>query len=578
LVIGLTLTALLAAALPPALRGEPIPLVGVLYDLGVGVLFVVAGMLAWARRPASAVGRLLTVAGLVWLLARALVWAIPSPTLFTAGLVLVLLPIAFVAHLAVVFPSGRVTSATDRLIVVVSYVVIVSGVAFLDLSSCGGCPRNLLAVGSHDGLGRVLRTSVLVSTLLTIAAFLTVLVGHWRRSTGAARRVLTPVLPAASLYAAVSASNLLAELGAPIGLGREWAWVERVAIAAVPIAFLGGLLRTRLARYGVGQLVVELGEHASGDELRVAVRRCLGDPTVEVAYWDVARDGYVDSDAHAVELPVEDPGRAVTVVDRAGRRIGALVHDPAVREEGSLLDAVCAAAGLAMENERLHAEVLSRLGEVRASRSRIVEAADEGRRRVERNLHDGAQQRLVTLSLALAMARDRLTADLGRPARQQESWAVEVDDLLREAADELALALQELRDLARGIHPAILTEEGLGAAVESLVERSSSSVEVHTYVDDRLAPAVEAAAYYVVAESLTNVARYADASLVRVTIGRCESGLRVEVADDGTGGASPRPGSGLEGLADRVAALDGTLVVHSVRGRGTRVVADIPCG
>ena len=574
-VLAATLLSLAAAVLPSTLRGDSLPIEAV-RELGVGVLFVVAGVLGWTRRPASAVGRLLTVAGLAWLLARDPVWAGHNPVVFTAGLVLVLLPIAFLAHLAVAFPSGRVDSPLERSIVVSSYLVIVAGVAFLDLSECAECPRNLLAVRAEGGFPGFLRTTVLVATLVTIAAFCSVLANHWRRGTRAARRILAPVLPTALLYAVVSAANGLSELGAPVGLGREWAWVEELAIWAVPVAFLGGLLRSRLGRHGVGELVVELGEKGPGGELRGAVPRALGDPSAEIAYWNPDSLSYVDNDGRAVELSGEESGRAITVIQRAGRRIGALVHDPALREEPGLLETVCAAAGMAMENEQLHAEVLAQLGEVRASRARIVEAADAERRRVERNLHDGAQQRLVTLSLALAMARNRLGSEPAGSSRAPVGAGVE--DLLSEAADELLLALKELRELARGIHPAVLTEEGLGAAIETLAERSPVPVEVEVPADISLPPPVEAAAYYVVSEALANVAKYASASAVTITVARCERGLRVEVTDDGRGGARPRPGSGLEGLADRVAALDGRLIVDSDLGTGTRVSAEIPCG
>ncbi|MCA1674369.1 MAG: histidine kinase, partial [Actinobacteria bacterium] len=367
---------------------------------------------------------------------------------------------------------------------------------------------------------------------------------------------------------------ILSELGAPVGLGRQWLWVEDLAILAVPVAFLGGLLRSRLARYGVGELVVELGT-AVGGELRSAVSRALGDPSVEIAYWVRDLDGYIDAGGRPIELPIDDPDRAVTVITRAEERIGALVHDPAVREEPGLLDAVCAAAGLAMENERLHAEVLARLAEVSASRARIVEAADAERRRVERNLHDGAQQRLVTLSLALTMARSRLAKETTPSGGSPGSY---VGDLLSEAAEELVQALRELRELGRGIHPTILTEEGLDAALQSLAERSPVPVVIFAHARAPLPQPVEAAAYYVVSEALTNVVKYADASTVKVTVERCERGLLVEVADDGMGGAVARPGSGLEGLGDRVAALDGRLMVDSPPGQGTRVRAEIPCG
>ncbi|HVF14919.1 MAG TPA: ATP-binding protein [Acidimicrobiales bacterium] len=571
-VVTLTLTLLTAALVPAVIRGGDLPFEAY-RELGVGVLFVVAGFLGWVRRPASAVGKLLTVAGLIWLSARALVWAGTNPVVFTVGLVLVLLPIAFLAHLAVGFPSGRVAVPFERFVVVTSYLVIISGVAFLDLSGCADCPVNLLAIEADEGVGRWLRALVLAATLGAIGAFSAVLVSHWRRGSRAARRVLAPVLPTALLYAAVSAANILSELGAPVGLGRQWAWVEDVAILAVPIAFLGGLLRSRLARYGVGELVVELGT-AAGGELRSALSRALGDPSVDIAYWKADREGYVDADGRRLELPSDDPDRAVTVITRADERIGALVHDPALREEPGLLDAVCAAAGLAMENERLHAEVLARLAEVSASRARIVEAADAERRRVERNLHDGAQQRLVTLSMVLTMARSRWAHEPS-PSGSRHS---DVGELLSEAAGELVLALRELRELARGIHPAILTEEGLDAALQSLAERSPVPVELSAQAGAPLPQPVEATAYYVVSEALANVAKYADASRVKVTVGRCERGLRVEVTDDGVGGAAARRGSGLEGLADRVAALEGRLVVNSPVGQGTRVTAELPCG
>ncbi|MGI8809573.1 MAG: ATP-binding protein [Acidimicrobiales bacterium] len=572
-VVALTFALLTAALLRPAIRGDHLPF-EVYQELAVGLLFVVAGLLGWARRPASAVGKLLTVAGVVWLLARALVWAGTNPAVFSAGLVLVLLPIAFVAHLAVAFPSGRAVVPFERFVVVSSYLVIIAGVAFLDLSGCPECPRNLLAVPAEAGLGRWLRLLVLGATLGAITAFCAVLVGHWRRGSRAARRVLGPVLPTALLYASVSAASILSELGAPIGLGRQWLWVEDVAILAVPVAFLGGLLRSRLARSGVGELVVELGT-AVGGELRSAVLRALDDPSVEIAYWVRDLDGYTDVDGRPIELAGDDPARAVTVITRADERIGALVHDPALWEEPELLDAVCAAAGLAMENERLHAQVLARLAEVSASRARIVEAADAERRRVERNLHDGAQQRLVTLSLALAMARSRLTHETTSSAEPPGS---QVGALLSEAAEELVQAMRELRELGRGIHPAILTEAGLDAALQSLAERSPVPVEIFAPAGAPLPQPVEAAAYYVVSEALANVVKYADASTVKVTVDRCARRLLVEVSDDGRGGAVARRGSGLEGLSDRVAALDGRLVVDSPPGQGTRVRAEIPCG
>jgi signal transduction histidine kinase len=249
------------------------------------------------------------------------------------------------------------------------------------------------------------------------------------------------------------------------------------------------------------------------------------------------------------------------VVERDGRPLAALIHDPAL-DQGLVR---AAAAGMAIENERLHAEVRAQLEEVRASRQRIVEAGDRERRRVERNLHDGAQQRLATLALSLAMLRDRDGADPSTAAS------------LAQASAELRQAIDELRQLARGIHPAILTEEGLPAAVESLADRSSLPVRVVADFDARLPEPVEAVAYFVVSESLANVAKYAHASSARVELSRCNGSLRVEVLDDGIGGADAGRGSGLRGLADRVSAVRGSFRVETPPGGGTRVLAEIAC-
>jgi len=212
-------------------------------------------------------------------------------------------------------------------------------------------------------------------------------------------------------------------------------------------------------------------------------------------------------------------------------------------------------------------ELTARVDEMRSSQARIIEAADEARRRIERDLHDGAQQRLVALSLKLGMARKRLEAPDGVGA---------AGALVAEAHEESKLALAELRDLARGIHPAILTERGLGPAIEELASRAPLPVNVEEVPDGRLAASAEAAAYFVVAECLVNVAKYAQAKEATVRARREVGRIVVEVSDDGIGGANPAAGSGLRGLADRVEALDGALTVRSIAGEGTTVRAEIP--
>jgi signal transduction histidine kinase len=252
-------------------------------------------------------------------------------------------------------------------------------------------------------------------------------------------------------------------------------------------------------------------------------------------------------------------------VEVDGERVGAIVHDASLRAEPEVLASVAAAAALAMQNERLHAALSAKVDQLRRSRARIVEAGLAERRRLERNLHDGAQQRLVALSLTLRIAQGQIAKD---PARAEA--------MVAGAQEELTHALEELRELARGIHPAVLSDRGLGPAVEALAVRSPLPVRVVEVPQERLPAPVEAAAYFVVAEALTNVAKYAHANEATVAVRRQNGHAEVEVADDGVGGADPGRGSGLRGLADRLGALDGSLVLDSPPGSGTTLRAEIP--
>ena len=295
--------------------------------------------------------------------------------------------------------------------------------------------------------------------------------------------------------------------------------------------------------------------------MRERLARVLGDPTLEVAYrLDDGR--YVDAAGRPIELP-HGADRAVTRVTAGGEEVAALVHDPALLDEPALVESVRATAALVLENERLAAEVRSQLAEVRASRGRIVAAADAERRRIERNLHDGAQQRLVTLSVALGLEASRADAAAA--------------DVLSRAQDEVEQAIAELRELARGIHPTLLRDEGLEAAVEALARRTPLPVTVSGTVRDRLPDPVELAAYFVVSEALTNVVKHASAIEASVLLEREPATLRVTVTDDGVGGARIRAESGLAGLRDRLEALDATLSIESEAGHGTTVCALFPC-
>jgi signal transduction histidine kinase len=340
-----------------------------------------------------------------------------------------------------------------------------------------------------------------------------------------------------------------------------------VFFALTPYGFLFGLLRSRVVQAGaVSELLRKMGEAPDGTTLRDLLSRALGDRSLQIVYWLDAKQAWVDAEGHPTELPDhDDPARAWTAIEREGKRVGAIVHDRSVCEDEELIRSVAVTAGLSIQNERLQAQLRARVEELRNSRARIVEAGTAERRRLERNLHDGAQQRLVALSLTLRLAQGRLHKDPDG-----------TEKLLSSAQEELGRALEELRELARGIHPAVLSDRGLRAALETLAGRSPVPVTLDGTPPDRLPAPVEAAAYFVVAEALTNVVKYAHASEARVTVSRRNGHAIVEVADDGVGGADPGRGSGLSGLADRIAALDGTLVLTSPAGAGTLLRAEIP--
>jgi len=542
-----------------------------LAQVATDAIWIATGLIAWHRRPGNRVGPLMTAVGFVNV-AQQLYWRAALPFTIAELISFFSLPIGL--HLFLAFPSGRLQSRFERGLVAFMYVAVPLfslagqmaapyGLASDPHASCPGCPRNLLLVQRNREIWNTIGN---LGALVVIAALVTatvLLIGHVRRSSGATRRALTPVVLSAAAAAVLLGAVLVVSAFGVQTEGSLLLWLADAAIAAIPVAFLVGLLRTRLHRSAVADLVLELGSLPSSAQLRGALAHCLGDPTLEVAFWLPDHRRYVDPDGNAID-PDGDPERAVTVLGRAGKRLAALVHDPALLDEPELLDAVGAAASLALENARLQAELRAQLAELRASRARIVEAGDAERRRLERDLHDGAQQHLLGIRLALQLVRARL-ADGGASA----------DELLAEADAEVVDALAELRALARGIHPAILNEEGLAPALAALARRAPVPVDV-AVCRERLPAAVETTAYFVSAEALANVAKHAHASHASIEVTQANGCVAVEVADDGVGGAD-LAGAGLCGLRDRVEALDGRLSVESPVGGGTRVSAAIPC-
>jgi len=534
-----------------------------------GLSFLAAGLVALDRRPGNPMGKLMIAYGFTWYLGN---WGNLHVAVFPMiGLIGQQLGGPILAQTTLSYPTGRLRTRFERFAVVTIYAAAI-GVSLVILlaydpraNGCTQCVREPAPFpSSHAVLTAILadqRAGPLMFLLLMTALWL-----RWRRATPAERRGLAPLWVAASVYMVVGLMGTFASPDPRDSFAFLVHELQSVLQIILPIVFLWGLLSARLARSAVGDLVMELDKPLLPGELRASLARALGDPSLELLYARQGQDRWVDADGRPALVPAPGGGqvaRTATVVQRDGQALAALIHDPALDE--GLIRAAAAAAGMAIENERLQAEVRAQLEEVRASRQRIVEAGDAERRRVERNLHDGAQQRMATLALELAMLRDRAAGD--------PSMAASLD----QAAAELKEAIAELRELARGIHPAILTEEGLPAAVEALAERSSLPVLVLADFDERLPGPIEATAYFVVAESLANIAKHACAAGARVELSRCDGTLRVEVTDDGIGGADASRGSGLRGLEDRVSAVRGSFLVYSLPGGGTRVLAEIPC-
>jgi signal transduction histidine kinase len=541
--------------------------------LVVGWSFIGVGLFAWGRRPDNRVGMLMAAAGFAWLVTSA--GLADLPLVFTLGQVFGAVFFAVIIHLLLAFPSGRLETVALRRIVATGYALTGAGGVVLWLFArpqdldCSECPENVLLIHSYPTLVNVLGTVLNLVGAVVVGSVLVVLVRRWREAAPAQRRYLVPIYSAGVAVLFLLIVQIVLQAGGLDGRGLDALWVASIVpLALVPFLFLGTLVRTRMIQSGaVGELMARLGETPQRGELRDALARALGDPSLELVYWLSDDERFVDGKGDLVELPGPDSGRAVTKVEHDGECVAAIIHDGLVhQEQGAYVDAIGAAASLALQNERLEAELRSKVQELRASRQRMLRVGLEERRRLERDLHDGAQQRLVSMALNMRLARNRL--------REDPSAA---EALLDGAAGELDSALGELRELARGIHPALLTERGLGTALETLARRAPVPVSVERIPDERYPEAVELAAYYVVAEALTNVAKYAAASHATVDIARVNGKLVVQVSDDGVGGADPDGGTGLRGLSDRLGVIEGRLDIESTPGKGTTITAKIPC-
>jgi signal transduction histidine kinase len=501
-------------------------------DLVTGWTLIGCGLTAWSRRPESRTGVLLAATGFSWFFGNLATAGIAPLHWF--GVYALLLYWGPLVHLLVTYPSGHLSTHLERASVAGGYGAAILAPLWRSELATIGLAVLLIAVCAHSYL----------------------------RAVGAVRRARLLALRAAAGLGLVLAGGAVARLAIPSGDANYPSLLALEAtLCLIAVGLLAGLLTSSWERSAVTDLVVELGESPSGT-LRDELSRALGDPTLEVDYWLPDRAEFVDFEGRPRTLPGPGSDRSVTLVEADRAPIAALVHDPVVIDDPGLRAAVSSAAKLAAANVRLQAEVRAQVAELRASRRRILEARDEERKRLERRLRQGVEERLAGLAERIG--------NLGLAAPSEAT---------RERIDQIEVQLahtrDELRQLAHGLHPHVLAEAGLAEALASLARQTPIPVKV-VAPPAKLPVEVEVAAYFLCSEALANVEKYAAASGASVTVTMGDGRARVEIEDDGLGGADPSRGTGLRGLADRVEALGGTFHVESPRGKGTRLTAEIP--
>jgi len=503
-------------------------------DLAAGLALIVCGLAAWSGRPESRVGALLTLTGFAWFLGTLASSDIAAVAALGAAVLTFHRGVLF--HAIGTYPGGRLTGGW------LTVAVVALGYAYA-----------VVVPVAQDN----------VATIVMVFLVLAATGAGYLRAAGPERQARLTAVAAAVVVAVPLAGGSVAPLLGSDTNARPVLWGYEAALVLIAIGFLADLRYGRWGQAAVTKLVVDLGQPGESGTLTARLARALGDPQLMMAYWVPEANGYFDEAGNPVVLPGPETGRAVTVIEHHGERIAALVHDAALLDEPGLVDGVAAAAAMAVSNVRLRADVRRQVAELEASRRRLVEARDAQRQDLQQELAGGVARRL------------RLVRDLLAPARRAGVPAASDRGGLREVVRELDLADTELQELAAGIHPALLTGQGLGPALTSLAGRSPVPVQL-SVVPERLPAFLEAAVYFTCSEALANVAKYAHASAVTIEVAHVDRALRVVVADDGAGGAGLARGSGLVGLKDRAEALGGRLTVTSPGGAGTTVEVLIP--
>ncbi|MET8760678.1 histidine kinase [Lentzea sp. NPDC004782] len=531
-----------------------------------GALYLAAGLITHSRRPTSAIG-LLMIAVSAGFFAEDLQLS-PVPWIHTIGELTIAGSSGFLVHLALAFPTGRISSTVGRVLMWVAYTtMVVRGVLnalFTDWQRhAAENAAGLLLIVHSDTISTISKNGAHAVTVLVAGAMLLVLLHRWRHARPLLRSLLMPVI--ILMLAVAFVSVLGTTLNVDMALHDSLLRVYDVVFLLLPIGFLTGMVRLHLGRSAVMRLLQQVPEAETPKQLQNLLIRTMHDPSLQIAVR--TGDGLVDVN----DLPLDPDSRSITPLKTpADFDPAVLVHDPLLHVNQEVLDAVATAADLHLRNQEMATRLARQLKEVESSRTRIVEAADAERKHIEKNLHDGAQQYFLGAITGIRVAQRRLPVD-----------PQAANDVLDEVAAKLTEAHEKVRELAKGLHPAIITNAGLVAALEALVAEQRLAADQDTLLVlnapqlDRLDEHIAVTAYYVTAEAVTNALKHAAAKTITIDAARERDLLTVRIIDDGRGGADPAR-KGMIGIADRVAAIGGTLRVHSPVGSGTVIEAILP--
>ena len=541
------------------------------------------GLYAWSRGPTRRFGMLMVATSAAWSLTT--LAESGGELYYTIGRAAGWLVEVLVVYLILAFPSGRLEERTDR--VLVGAMAAVVATLFLPrlglaegfevpspFTSCtADCPQNAFLLLDHEP-AFVEALMQPASALLVVAVMVAVLLRLRERlgeATALARHVLTPVLAVGVAQVALLAVGFSVRQADPTTWPAEAAaWSLAFVMPAVALASLVGIFRWQLF---AGRALQRLAERVSATSdpatLRTALQQAFGDPTIEIAFpAPNGTGGWVDSLGHPTTLPEPASGHGHTEICDRGNVLAAVIHDDALRSDTRLVEAAMSIVGVVLRNRQLALEASTAARAVRRSRARIAATAERERRRIERDLHDGAQQRLVALRIELELAEELVRRDPEQGANRLRALEQEVD-----------WALEELRELAHGVYPPLLADQGLAEALLAVARRSSVRVEIESHGVERYPPEIESAVYFCVLEALQNVVKHAGAHRVVVRLdGGVNSELALSVRDDG---GAPRegaivPGAGITNMRDRLAAVGGELEVSSTIGVGTTVWGRVP--